>query len=69
MATVIQETKKRVKKPEVKNIVKESDEKIAVSLAAIQQKAYELYEKSGYQQGRDEQNWFEAKKILEAGGK
>ena len=67
MVTMVQEVKKRGRKPVVKKVAKESDDKISISLETIEKKAYELYEKRGCQHGCDQQDWFEAEKILEAG--
>jgi hypothetical protein len=63
---MIQEIKKMVKKPVVKKIVKESNGKSVITSEMIAQKAFELYEKRGCQQGNAEQDWLEAKQLLEA---
>ena len=67
MVTMVQEVKKRGRKPVVKKVATELDDKIFISLEMIEKKAYELYEKRGCQHGCDQQDWFEAEKILEAG--
>ena len=67
MVTMIQEVKKRARKPVVKKVATELDDKISISLEMVEKKAYELYEKRGCQHGCDQQDWFEAEKILEAG--
>ena len=67
MVTMVQEVKKRGRKPVVKKVATELDDKIFISLEVIEKKAYELYEKRGCQHGCDQQDWFEAEKILEAG--
>ena len=35
----------------------------------VEQKAYELYESKGYQQGNDWENWFQAEEIVRAESK
>ena len=67
MVTMVQEVKKRGIKLVVKKVAKESDDKIFISIETIEKKAYELYEKRGCQHGCDQQDWFEAEKILEVG--
>ena len=67
MVTMVQEVKKRGRKPVVKKVATELDDKISISLEMVEKKAYELYEKRGCQHGCDQQDWFEAEKILEAG--
>ena len=67
MVTMVQEVKKRGRKPVMKKVATELDDKIFISLEMVEKKAYELYEKRGCQHGCDQQDWFEAEKILEAG--
>ena len=37
-----------------------------VYAAKVEKKAYELYEKKGWQDGHDQDDWFEAERIVEA---
>ena len=52
---------------EVKKTVSVPNNKKQVTHEMIAKKAYELYEKRGCLQGFESIDWFEAKKILEAG--
>lgn len=63
MESMAQLGKKNGKKPVVKKVAK----KAGVSAEAIAKKAYELYERRGGQNGSPEQDWLEAKRLLEAG--
>ena len=71
MGVILDEVKKKVKKTLVKKVEKKEEvkavNKTAVSPEAIAKKAYELYEKRGYLNGFAEQDWIEAKRLLEAG--
>jgi len=67
MESMMQEDKKKGKKPVVKKVVKNGEVKKTVSIKAIEKKAYELYEKRGGKNGSAEQDWLEANRILEAG--
>jgi hypothetical protein len=64
MVTMVQEVKKRGRKPVVKKVAKESDDKISISLETIEKKAYQLFEQRGFQHGLDQQDWFEAERII-----
>ena len=64
MVTMVQEVKKRGRKPVVKKVATELDDKIFISLEMVEKKAYELYEKRGCQHGCDQQDWFEAERII-----
>jgi len=61
---MVQEVKKRGRKPVVKKVAKESDDKISISLETIEKKAYQLFEQRGFQHGLDQQDWFEAERII-----
>jgi len=67
MATSAGGIKKTVKKAVVKKTVKKSAVKIEITTEMIAKKAFELYEKRGYQNGNPEDDWYEAKRLLEAG--
>ena len=69
-----QAAQKKGKKPAVKKVTPKTEVKKTITetkkiitLEMIAKKAYELYEKRGCQPGFEAQDWFEAKKILEAG--
>jgi hypothetical protein len=64
METMVQEVKKMGRKPVVKKVAKESDDKISISLETIEKKAYQLFEQRGFQHGLDQQDWFEAERII-----
>jgi len=64
METMVQEVKKMGRKPVVKKVAKESDDKISISPETIEKKAYELFEQRGFQHGLDQQDWFEAERII-----
>ena len=64
METMVQEVKKRGRKPVVKKVAQESDGKISISLETIEKKAYQLFEQRGFQHGLDQQDWFEAERII-----
>ena len=64
MVTMVQEVKKRGRKTVVKKVATELDDKIFISLEMVEKKAYELYEKRGCQHGCDQQDWFEAERII-----
>jgi len=66
MESMFLKDKKSGKKPVVKKVAKNAEGKIPVSIEAIQKKAYELYEKRGGKKGNAEQDWLEAKRLLEA---
>ena len=64
MVTMVQEVKKRGRKPVVKKVAKEADDRISMSVEMIEKKAYELFEQRGFQHGLDQQDWFEAERII-----
>ena len=51
MATIVQEVKKRGRKPAANKVDQGGKDKFAVSAAEVERKAYELYEKRGCQHG------------------
>ena len=67
MAGIFQAGKKTGRKPVLKKVVKGQEGKISITPEMIAKKAYELYEKRGCKPGNAQQDWLEAKKILEAG--
>jgi len=67
MENTLHEIKRKISKPTVKKIVKKKEERISISSELIAKKAYELFERRGFQHGYAEEDWLEAKRILEAG--
>ena len=64
MVTKVQKIKKVKKNPEAGKIDMKSDNGY-YDHAMIEKKAFELYEKRGREHGWDQEDWFEAEKLLE----
>lgn len=63
MITMIRELKK--KKPVEKKAAKQPDNNFYTYIQMVEKKAYDLYEKRGCEHGRDQDDWFEAQKLVE----
>ncbi len=65
METIVQEVKKAKKRPIVKKVTKKQDDNLYTYVQMVEKKAYDLYEKRGCEHGRDQDDWFEAEKMVE----
>ena len=66
MESIVQVAKKNGKKLPVKKVSPVVSSKVVITDEMIAKKAYEIYEKNGSHLGHAEEDWLEAKRILEA---
>jgi len=66
METMVQKIKKEKNQPVKGKVIKKSDDNFYTYIQMVEKKAYELYEKRNCQHGRDQEDWFEAEKNVEA---
>jgi hypothetical protein len=61
----VKEIVKTRRKPVVKNVVGKAGTDFNVYVQMVEKKAFELYEKRGFQHGHDMEDWFAAEELIE----
>jgi hypothetical protein len=65
MATMVKEAKKEKKQPVANKAAIKPGNNFYTYIQMVEKKAYELYEKRGRKHGQDQDDWFEAQKLVE----
>ena len=66
MKTIVEKIKRVIKrKPKIVNLNNKPDINFYTYTQMVEKKAYDLYEKRGREHGRDQDDWFEAEKLIE----
>jgi hypothetical protein len=62
---MFKEAKKEKKQPVAGKVAKQPENNFYTYIQMVEKRAYDLYEKRGGEHGRDQEDWFEAQKLVE----